>query len=172
MRYIIIFLLFTQTLIAQHQDHDDHSEIEHHDEHASHHSDHSNEIGIALSPVYFINEKETAFGLHVHYVYNIGESPFGIGAGYERIFDEHGHNTLGIVFNYRLLEALSFNFAPGVTFESGGDMSEEQETNFAFHIESTYEFELGDIHIGPALEFAYDPEDIHISLGLHIGLGF
>jgi len=28
------------------------------------------------------------------------------------------------------------------------------------------------IIIGPSSEFAYDPEDIHLSLGLHIGYGF
>lgn len=43
---------------------------------------------------------------------------------------------------------------------------------FTFHIESTYEFEFKNIHLGPAIEFAYDPEDFHISLGLHIGYGF
>ena len=35
-----------------------------------------------------------------------------------------------------------------------------------------HEFEIKNIHIGPALEFAYEPEDFHISLGIHLGYGF
>ena len=31
---------------------------------------------------------------------------------------------------------------------------------------------IKNIHIGPALEFAYEPEDFHISLGIHLGYGF
>ena len=57
--------------------------------------------------------------------------------------------------------------SPGITFE--GDAS---DINFALHIETNYEFELNDFHLGPVLELATDPEDIHLSLGLHIGYGF
>jgi hypothetical protein len=39
-------------------------------------------------------------------------------------------------------------------------------------IETAYEFEIKNFHVGPAFEFAYDPEDFHISLGLHCGFGF
>ena len=66
-----------------------------------------------------------------------------------------------------MADGWSINIAPGITSE--GD---ESVTNFALHIESTYEFEVGNFHIGPVLEWAYDPEDVHISLGLHIGYGF
>lgn len=45
---------------------------------------------------------------------------------------------------------------------------------FAVHVETPYELELdlGDAHRGPVAEFAYDTEDCHVSLGLHVGLGF
>jgi hypothetical protein len=168
MKYIVFILLFAQTINAQIEDSHDHSDDEHYHDHV----EKPNELGIAFAPVYFLNEEEFAFGLHIHYIHTIGESKFGIGAGYEKIFDDHGHNTIGVVFSYRPLDPLSFNFAPGLTFESSPGPMEEQETNFAFHLESTYEFEVGGLHIGPALEFAYDPEDIHISLGLHVGFAF
>ena len=135
------------------------------DDHDCNHEHHKNEIGVANSPVYFIKEKEISYGLHIHYVRNI--SKFGLGLGYERIFDEHKHSTYGIVLMYRPIERLSFNFSPGVSFEA-----ESTSGIFAFHIESAYEFEINDFHIGPAFEFAYDAEDMHISLGLHIGYGF
>lgn len=168
MKYIVFFLLFAHTLSAQIEDSHDHLE----EGHSHDHIEKPNELGIALAPVYFLNEEEVAFGLHIHYIHTIGESKFGIGAGYEKIFDEHGHNTIGVVFSYRPIDPLSFNFAPGVTFESSPGPMEEQETNFAFHLEASYEFEVGGLHIGPALEFAYDPEDIHLSLGLHVGFAF
>jgi hypothetical protein len=40
------------------------------------------------------------------------------------------------------------------------------------HIETVYEFEINDFHIGPVLGLGYDPEDYHIGLGLHLGYGF
>jgi len=133
-----------------------------------HHEHHKNEIGTAISPVYIVNEKELSYGLHIHYIHKISETKFGLGIGYERVFDEHKHNTIGIVGTYRLIEELSLNLSPGITFED----SDASNLNFALHIESTYEFEISNFHIGPLLEFAYTPEHYHISLGLHIGYGF
>lgn len=139
---------------------------EHHENH--NHDHHKNEIGIANAPVFFVKEKQISYGLHLHYIRNIKDSKFGIGAGFERIFDNHGHSTLGLVTSYRPIDRLSLNLSPGVTIED----SNPQKLLFAFHIESTYEFEFNNIHLGPAVELAYDPEDWHISIGLHIGYGF
>ena len=144
-------------LYSQHADHEGHSAHDHH----------KNEIGVANAPVYFVKEKEVAYGLHLHYVRNISHTKFGIGLGYERIFDEHKHNTYGLVFTYRPINRLTFNLSPGITSED-----QEPDLNFALHFETSYEFEFHNFHIGPVFELAYDPEDIHISLGLHIGYGF
>ena len=154
-----LLTLFSVTLFAQ--------ETEPSDHHEDHHEHHKNEIGIANSPVYFINEEVFAYGLHLHYVRHLPESKLGLGFGYERIFDEHKHNTFGLVAVYRPTEKLSFNLSPGFTFEDNSS-----KANFALHLESTYEFEINDFHVGPTFEFAYDAEDLHISLGLHIGYGF
>lgn len=140
---------------------------EHLDEHLDNHDHHKNEIGVANSPVYFIKEKIFSYGLHLHYVRKISKSKFGLGLGYERIFDEHKHNTFGLVATYRPIEKLSLNVSPGLTFENNSP-----NANFALHLETSYEFEIKNFHIGPAFEVAYDPEDFHISLGLHIGYGF
>ena len=156
---LIIFSLLTSTQLASifAQLTEDH-----------HHDDHQNELGISNAPVYFLKEKVFAYGLHLHAVHFVNNSKFGIGLGYEHIFDDHRHTTIGFVAAYRPFERLTLNLAPGVTFEK----DHKDELNFAVHAEAAYEFEIGDFHLGPAIEIAYDPEDIHLSLGLHIGFGF
>lgn len=144
--------LYAQSTTDEHEDHD-------------HHHHHRNEIGIANSVVYFVKEKEYTYGLHVHYLYNLSESRFSLGAGYERIFDEHKHQTIGIMVGYRPMERLNLILAPGLAFEGN-------ESAFALHLEMTYEYSIGDIHIGPAIELALEKEDYHFSLGIHIGYGF
>ena len=159
--FLILFIALGTTLIAQ-DDHDKHGADGMHESH------HKNEIGVANAPVYFVKEKIFSYGLHFHYVRTLGDSKFGLGLGFEQIFDEHKHKTFGPVFSYRPYEEWSLNVSPGLTFEE----SQSSEMNFAIHIETSYEFEVKNFHFGPVLEFAYDPEDIHISLGLHIGYGF
>lgn len=132
------------------------------------HLHHRNEMAVSNAPVYFLNENELAYGLHFHYIHTLGESHFGLGVGYERIFDEHGHHTIGLVGSYRPFEALVFNLAPGLTFEHHNP----DQLNFAMHAEAAWEIEVGNFHLGPGVEVAYDPEDIHFSLGLHLGYGF
>ncbi len=133
-----------------------------------HHEHRKNEIGIANAPVLFVKEKVFSYGLHLHYIRHIKGSKFGIGAGYERIFDKHGHNTFGLVANYIPIDKLRLIVSPGITFEDENHNSPE----FALHLETSYEFEIKSFHLGPVFEFAYDPEDFHISLGLHLGIGF
>lgn len=154
---LLAFSILYPSFMSAQQDDTDHE----------HHHHHRSEIGIANAAVYFVNEEEFAYGLHIHYVHGIGESDFSIGLGYERIFDEHKHNTLGLVFMYRPEERLSFSISPGLAFED-----EESHTNFAVHLETAYEFEIRNFHIGPVLEAAFDREDVHLSLGLHLGFGF
>lgn len=153
---LFLGLLFsTKVLFAQHSE-------------ESEHSHHKNEIGIANSPVFLLKEKEFAYGLHLHYIRNIHHSKFGIGLGYERIFDDHKHNTIGIVGSYNPVDRVFVNISPGISFEDNAHSG----VNFAFHLETTYDFEFKNFHLGPALEFAYGKEDYHISIGLHVGFGF
>lgn len=134
----------------------------------THDHEHSlNEIGIAASPVYFTKEKAFSYSIHAHYVRNILDSKFGFGVGYEIIFDDHKHRSLGIIGVYRPIQHLSLSLSPGVGFEGNFN-----EAHFTIHIETVYEFVIKNIHLGPTIGFAYDPEDNHINLGVHIGYGF
>ncbi len=136
-------------------------------ENIDNHEHHKNEIGIAISPVYFINENALTYSMHIHYTHNIPKTKFGMGVSFERIFLAPKHSTFGLVLAYRPVEKLSFVLSPGITFED-----DDPTSLFALHIETAYEFELGSFHIGPTFEFAYDPNDYHISIGIHIGYGF
>lgn len=169
MKLPLVFLIicfYTSNIFAQSHDHA-HDHSEHKEGKKQYHEHHKSEIGVGNSLVYFTGEEEFAFGLHVHYVRTIANSKFGWGFGYERIFDEHGHNTFGPEIAYRPIENLSISFSPGVTLED-----EHPEAKLALHLETAYEFSIKNFHIGPTIGFAYDPEDYHISFGLHIGYGF
>lgn len=147
-----LLLLFTFVVSAQ--------------EPVEHEHNHEHEIGFSASPVYFVNENQFSVATHLHYVYNFPHTKWGVGAGYERIFDEHNHNFIGIEVNYRPVHRLTLNLSPGVAFEG----EHKDEKDFALHFETVYEFEFGAFHIGPVMELAYHPEDYHVSLGIHIGL--
>jgi len=161
--FCLLLLSFSSQIDAQ----ADHTETEDHHDHEGHHH-HKNEFGIANALVYFVKEETFSYGLHLHYIRTISDSKFGLGAGFERIFDEHGHNTFGVIGSYRPIEPLTLILSPGLTVED----ENSGEANFALHVEAAYEFEFKNIHLGPVIEFAYDPEDFHISLGIHIGYGF
>jgi hypothetical protein len=133
-----------------------------------HHDHHKHEIGIGSAPVYFLKEKELSFGLHIHYLYNLPHTKFGLGVGYEKIFDEHRHNSFVLTFSYRLVDKLNFSISPGFASEN----NEFRKSVFAVHLETSYEIEFNDFHLGPVLEIAADKEDYHMSMGLHIGIGF
>jgi len=159
---LAILLINFQNLNAQ-----DYSENQVHED-VDHEHEYGHEVGVSVSPVYFVKAKDLSAALHLHYTYNFPETKFGVGLAYEHIFDEHKHNFFGVEGSFRPIHPLTFSISPGITYE-GKSFSEKQ---FAVHFETAYEFELSEFHLGPALEFAYHSEDVHISLGLHIGFGF
>jgi hypothetical protein len=132
-----------------------------------HHNHPKNEIAVSNSPVYFIKEKIFAYGLHMHYVRSIAETKYGVGLCYERTFGSHGHNTAGLVAAWMPVERLNLSLSPSLSFED-----DHPKAQFALHFDSSYDYELGCFHVGPGFELAYDPEDWHISIGLHVGYAF
>lgn len=134
----------------------------------AHHHDYRHEIGVVNSIAWFPDESEQAYSLHLHYMYSLGNGRFGIGAGYERIFDEHGHHWLGLAGAYRPFGHFSIILAPGLAFED----EHPDELRFTTHLEVLYEFPLGPFHIGPVLSAGIDTRHHHFGAGLHIAIGF
>lgn len=129
---------------------------------------HAFEIGLAPGLVYVPSESEFAPGLHLHFVWN-AKPRWGFGAGAERIFDSHGHTTVSAVVQFRIFDPWSVIVAPGVTFPDDDPAGLKPSV----HLETTYEFALGEhVHLGPSLELAIDPLATHITLGMHVGVGF
>ncbi len=147
---------FAQPEAAGRHDHD------HDHDHGTGEHEHHLEIGIAPGLVYLVSEREFTAGLHMHIIGGLSGTDFGFGGGIERLFDDHRHTTLSAIVQYRIIEAWSVM----VTIED----AEPSEVAPSMHLETTYEFMLGRVHFGPSLEFAIDPEDVHITLGAHVGL--
>ncbi len=122
------------------------------------------EIGFSSAAVRLIEEKEITVGFHTHILANISHHlPFSAGMGYEYILDEHPHHSIGVLIGWNPVHELFFSVSPGVTTNKG---------NFQFttHLEVNYAFELGKIHLGPSVEYAYSKGDTHISIGIHFGI--
>lgn len=138
-----------------------------HDDHEHEHA--QNEIGVSNNIVYNTHEKEVAYSIHLHFIRTLKKNEkFGLGIGYERIFDDHKHNALSIILLYRPIEHFSLNFAPGVSWLA----TENNSAKPSLHLEGLYEWELGSFHLGPLLGIAFNTEDFHASIGLHIAIGF
>jgi hypothetical protein len=163
MKYIFAFIFLLFSLCSYSQNGNDLSQKEL----SSLEAEHLNHFGVATGPVYIINESEVAPGIHLHYMrlMEFGNAHFGIGLGLEAIFDEHRHYATSINFSYLPIHALTFTVAPGI------QVAPESE-DFTTHFEVVYEFEIGELHIGPVAEYAWSPNDAHAMLGLHIGCGF
>ncbi|MEE4197844.1 MAG: hypothetical protein V2I54_09375 [Bacteroidales bacterium] len=154
-----VFLFSAMISVAQDHSHD----------HRHEHAHQIFEIGFSNGAVYNVFEKEVAYAAHIHGVLFIGENRrYGFGLGYERIFDEHQHNAINIIFHYRPGNHLVLNLAPGIVWLS----SQNKPVKPAMHIEGLYEFDFGRFHLGPILGIGFNPEDFHASLGVHLALGF
>ena len=152
-------LIFGLPLLVHSQDHS----------HPDHHHAHlRNEIAISNNLVFLGKDQKFAYGAHLHYLRYFRASKFGAGVGYERIFDEHGHNTISMAGSYRPFHELILLVSPGITFEDHGD----EGFKISAHLEAGYEFEIDHFHLGPVLGVAFTRENYHLRLGLHLGYSF
>lgn len=131
----------------------------------------NNNVGFGLGMAYMVDQNTWAPGIHIHYDRSLGEKKrISIGAGSELLMGDDRHTSLALSIAYRLTEAISVGYSPGLEFHL--DDSEENGAHFAQHIEISYEFDLDWFHIGPMLEYGFCKEDAHLMFGIHTGFGF
>ncbi|MGW8315694.1 MAG: hypothetical protein ACWGNV_08850 [Bacteroidales bacterium] len=155
---LIILMLQGNFLQAQHD-----AEGLKPDHHHKHH-----ELGIGTGAVYFANESAWGMGFHLHGTVGVTEW-MGIGPGYELILGENTHHSLTALFNFDPFHPFDFSIGPGVVFPG------EEVGNFRFklHTELAFAFEVGEhLHLGPSLEAGIVKDDLHLSVGIHIGYIF
>lgn len=142
---------------------------QHNHENHMHTDVHKYHIGFGGAATHLKGEPGLAPGAHLHVIRQFGhQNRWGLGLGYEAIFDEHMHNGINLLVNYHLAKHLSVNAGPGIIF---AEHDGETERKPAFHTEAVYEFNVGKFHIGPMAGFGFDKEDTHFSIGIHVGLG-
>ena len=137
-------------------------------EHHHEHQHPSHEIGMIHGIVFIPENNETAYGFHIHLIHRLEYTKLGFGVSYERVFDQHGHNMFGFVTSYYPIEKWSLSVTPGFMYEDDSP----SDRNFALHLETLYEFHLGNFHIGPTVGAAYTKEHYHISMGAHFAYAF
>lgn len=132
--------------------------------------DHNFHLGVGGATAKIIGESGLKPAIHVHLIRQLGESrKWGIGLGYESIFEDSPHQGVYLLFNYNPLENIHLSLAPGLSY---GLHHSVREINAAAHLEAVYEFEAGVFHFGPMVGAGIDRRDAHLSAGLHVGIGF
>jgi len=169
-RQLQALLIFLFAVFFTFQGYSQHTHEEDSHNHEKDHTHKKNEVSVAVGVVPLPEENKVTAGLHFHYVRGIGSSNrFGIGVGFETIFDEHKHYTFSVVFQYRIYKGLIFGYAPGLLIKKEDS---ESELHFAQHFELAYEFDMGKFHIGPMAEVGLEGSTVHYMLGVHFGIDF
>lgn len=162
----ILCVLLNATEVLNAQDHlHDHAIANTHEHHHS-----QWEIGIALGVVPLLDEDELAPGIHLHFLHQVeAVNKLMVGFGFENVIDEHTHLTAGVVLNYNIYKGFFVAVSPGVLWVRH---DEAWETAYVTHFELSYEFDLGQLHIGPIAEYSFSSLDKHVMAGIHLGFGF
>lgn len=134
--------------------------------HGNDHLDMKYELGFAPNMVYSLNEKAFGPGFHIHGLKILNEN-FGAGIGYEGIFFDNYHQAVTIFGEYIFHDFISLDIGPGLIFPN----KENENFILVAHIEASAAFDIGKIHIGPMLGFAFG-SDKHLSAGIHLGYHF
>ena len=150
LKLLLIILIITKCSFAQAQE-----------EHSEHHH-----IGISAGISKVLPEKNYLPGGHIHYSYlfKLKNIQFGIGSGIEYLFDKHHHIGADLSLSFFPTEDLEISIAPGLVFTN--NLKE-----YATHFEVSYSFDLKNFHLGPIFETAISKDDVHLSIGLHLGIG-
>ena len=139
--------------------------------HQAHGHTHNNGIGAAIGVVAIPQENKTALGIHLHYTRGVGqENRYGIGTSLGIIIlEDHQHYTISLATHCRIYKGFTIGYSPGLLILKHDS---KKDFHFAQHFELVYEFELGNLHLGPIVEIGYANRIAHYMTGIHVGIGF
>ncbi len=149
---------------------------EHHD-----HEHQRNEIGFSGGAIYTFDHKTWGGGVHLHYFRTLGvHSKWSLGGGFEQVWIEGNHFTLGAGVKYQVIDRLSIGILPGVTFfkHDEHDSTDEHDdsgyhSRFSAHLEVVYDlFHWEKLHMGPTIDYSWAKNDSHIMVGIHAAFCF
>ena len=136
-----------------------------------------NEIGISAGALYSLNHKEWGKSVHIHYFRTISRnSHWSLGGGVEQAWLNGSHWTFAAGIKYELFERFSLSVLPGVKFlnhDYSDNIEPEKKRLFSLHAEAVYDlFNLGKIHLGPAVDYAWAKNHSHFMFGIHGAFSF
>lgn len=127
----------------------------------------NNEISISAASTYGFTYDRFSPSFQIQYFRLV--NPIKIistGFAYEGILDKVYRHTFLVPIEFWLDPSLTLVIAPGFTF------NEMQTTSFTLHVESRYEFHLGNLRLGPKAKFAFNQYENYVSVGIYVGVPF
>jgi len=138
-----------------------------------HHEGKKYELGLSLSLAHMEKENENALNTHIHLMRRFDPDNnwkrIALGLGFEYFFTEHKHYGLLGTVSINPIWDLICDVSPGILFT---EHNNSQETQYVFHLELTYEFDMENFGIGPVIGMGLSEDDRHFTVGIHIGKGF
>lgn len=156
----VALLACTASLKAQHDGSADHPPLAHHEP-----VFHVDEVGVGVAPVFEVNGAESAgTALHAHYIHHLSNSAWGVGADYEHVFALHEHAAVMALLQWSPHPYTHFVMGSGMFHELAGPW------NPAVHLEAFQDFHWHGMAIGPFVEYAIEPGQRQMEMGVHLGV--
>lgn len=161
--YIIIFVLHSGFLLAQHGEINDHS--------SEHSHAHNNHFAVFSGVTSQLDHKENSYTLGLDYMYFFPKyEHWGISAFGEAIFTKKINWVFGTPVVYKANKHVWLRFGPG--FEILKDKDNHSHFEMLLRIGGGYDFHVGNITLSPSLDIDIVREHAALVVGLNIGFGF
>ena len=159
---LVLFTLtgLTAPLLAQHETVADHAPAGVHPP-----VFHVDEVGVGVAPVFEVEGAEAAgTALHAHYMHHLGNSAWGVGADYEHVFSLHEQSAVMALLQWSPHPYTHFVMGSGMFHEVAGPWDP------AVHLEAFQDFHWHGMAIGPFVEYAIEPGQRQMEMGVHLGV--
>ena len=126
---------------------------------------HVDEVGFGVAPVFnMTEEEEPGTALHAHYIHHLGRTTLGLGADVEYVLADHEHTSFMALIQWSPHPYTHLVLAPGLFHATHGPWDP------AVHLEAYQDFHWHGMAIGPFMEWAFEPGQQQMELGVHLGV--